>query len=128
MTEILISKETAVLAKEKGFNWKCNIFCDLDTGTNLMYGTSIENYNNDTIFESKNFVSMPTQSFLQKWLRDVHNINIEIWYNNEMKGWEKTLFALDSKDLKIIHIGDIVKFNTYEEALEYGLLEALKLI
>lgn len=129
MKEQLVSKEIAILAKEKGFDWKCMWFYDLDlTNRNLFTYRSVENYNDNIIFESKNFVSAPTQSLVQKWLRDIHNIHIEIWYNNEMKGWEKTLFALDLKDRKIIHIDDIVRFNTYEETLEHGLQKALKLI
>jgi hypothetical protein len=59
----------------------------------------------------------PTQSLLQRWLREVYNINVEVCYWESDKKWQskiKTYFT--------------VSVTTYEEALEVGLQEALKLI
>ena len=61
--------------------------------------------------------------FIQKWLREIHNIHIavlpKILPSNEIKYYcFKGKIKKDFKDL----------YNTYEEALEVGLQEALKLI
>lgn len=60
--------------------------------------------------------------FLQKWLREVHNIIISINFNHDIKQYcnsiEDTYYYEFYYDW----------YNTYEEALEVGLQEALKLI
>jgi hypothetical protein len=68
------------------------------------------------------FLVLPTQSLLQKWLREVHGIIISVNYNHEIKKYctehEGTYcyeFAYDW-------------WQTYEEALERGLQEALLMI
>ena len=75
-----------------------------------------ENFNNLKHSDGRNyFYSAPTQSELQKWLRDKHNI----------------LVLIDRGDKPYItfqHNRSKEDFDTYEEALEKGLQEALKLI
>lgn len=122
MEEELITFETAKLAKEKGFDVPVkSYFYDGDTGTNILREEKhsyYKNYNGVDLC-----YSIPTQSLLQKWLREKHKICMEMeeYYNlNDTKlGW----YAKYRKP----------KFNclrgkTYEEALEKGLQEALKLI
>ena len=86
MTEQLISKETAVLAKEKGF----------DLNNHLKNGNP------------------PTQSLLQKWLREKHNIDISILGTSGFY-----YIGIHKKDfhnlLKYFH----PNFKLYEEALEF---------
>lgn len=69
----------------------------------------------------------PTQSFLQKWLREVHNIIIEINYS-DCEFWQWIIFC---KHLNVHHLGtnetDDINLS-YEECLEIALQEALKLI
>ena len=126
MQEQQISFETAKLAKEKGFNEECY----------LTYGKIFKEY---CIFKSeysetnsevnKYTYSAPTQSLLQKWLREIHNIYINIYVLEDDNGLIYYDFGLKqvvnwlsdkSKKLEV--------FNTYEEALELGLYESLKLI
>ena len=112
MEDTLISFETAKLAKEKGFNWK-----------------------NIEILEVKSksaFLDSTTQSLLQKWLREVHKINIFI---SSKTIENKTIFIPHGRTIpdtiKNNLIVDIIQYctnNTYEEALEIALFEALKLI
>ena len=112
MEEQLISFETAKLAKEKGFNWK-----------------------NIEILEVKSksaFLDSTTQSLLQKWLREVHKINIFI---SSKTIENKTIFIPHGRTIpdtiKNNLIVDIIQYctnNTYEEALEIGLQKTLKLI
>ena len=107
MKEELITFETAKLAKEKGF--------DIEVLNHYNHEYS---YDKAEIFQDdvKNSelesyeYSAPTQALLQKWLREVHEINV-IRVNFEIKS-----------DI------DMCTHKTYEQALEKGLIEALKLI
>jgi hypothetical protein len=107
MEEQLISFETAKLAKDKGFELQQRIITRYPNGE-----------------ESDEF-GVP-QSLLQKWLRVNHDIHIEIVY------WEDNTWSAQL-------VGDIFQdesgddyeafgCDTYENALEIGLQEALKLI
>ena len=59
---------------------------------------------------------------LQKWLREEHNIHLEVIPNEEQ--WHTVMYPLVCID-DAGHYGD---HKTYELALERGLIEALKLI
>jgi len=113
MKEELITFETAKLAKEKGFDVYCyNYWIDDKTQTD-------EHYKSKLVKELKDkCISAPTQSLLQKWLREVHNIDVYCQPTFEIKGkWYNNIAS---------HNPPFV--GTYEEALEIGLQEALKLI
>ena len=86
-------------------------------------------YNSDSDYAEKFVFAAPTQSILQKWLRDEHKVFVQIevdqtyepkfcfglwWYCGDGE-WEG---GTDRSDL----------YYTYEEALEAGLQEALKLV
>jgi len=105
MTEQLVSKETAILAKEKGFT--------IITGNYYLDDEIITGW-------SLNGIPTCTQSLLQKWLRDVHNIDIDI------NSWKEIYKVLICKNKTLERF--IEGFLTYEEALEKSLQEALKLI
>lgn len=192
MEEKLVSYNTAVLAKENGFNYKTTKFYisyderdlgdsetkmseyflwdGLCTGIKIIddiitmtkedkHFPTIEDYrfdwnhfhnkfltkngaysieNNETGLEEINLpyfiggepididlISTPTQSLLQKWLRDTHDIHIEIthWEDNK---WSAILVH----DKYPVEEDEYEAFGeeTYEDALEIGLYEALKLL
>ena len=144
MEEQLISFETAKLAKEKGFNEYSidgyNIDGDLMTidrsqesfffeGASRKYNNSeLEGYNKE-YNNSYEFIIMciaSTQSLLQKWLREKHNIHISIFSENNKFVLLINYYNESGDEVEIwLHKGP---YNTYEEALEIGLQEALKLI
>lgn len=67
----------------------------------------------------------PTQSLLQKWLREIHDIHIGMTFFDAKK-WKE---PLDSYwECRLHYNNAVVSGSTYEEALEKGLQEALKLI
>jgi hypothetical protein len=121
MKERLVTLETAKLAKEKGFNWPCNDYHNKRDGNYISSETIMISYHD---YNSQiNNTSLPTQSSLQKWLREVHTIYINIrYYCHPEEGFEVGLFP---ENMDVVHLYD---FKTYEEALEIGLQEALKLI
>ena len=118
LKEKLISFETAILAKEKGFNISSR-------GEGMGKRIFINGELVDTIFSSKDHIHAPTQSLLQKWLREVHEISIKIddYYTNSRVRFDYNVCELGSQEDNPVGI-----FETYEEALEIGLQEALKLI
>lgn len=72
-------------------------------------------------------IEFPPQSVAQKWLRDTKCLHIEIGY---MYGdyWLYDILTIPTHDLIGLSDRPIVRYNTYEEALEAGIQEALKLI
>lgn len=125
MKEQLITFETAKLAKERGFD---------DVRTNhLPY--MLEGDDEGCIGASiycKVYANCCTQSFLQKWLREVHNIDVFINRDGMFKKESYCIFIHDNiKDISRLRPLDndvFSGYSTYEEALEVGLQEALKLV
>ena len=127
MEEQLISFETAKLAKEKGFDIHCRFHYDEEMLN--VYENEDFPYNswNGSLFA-------PTQSLLQKWLREKHNIYCSAWCN--ASGWAWEIEKTSGTHISIMDIDGNVKgvnldsgmFNSYEEALEDGLLKALKIL
>lgn len=85
-----------------------------------------------------NFYFLPTQSLLQRWLREIHKINVESNYLPNVGKYKSTfkpmtIIPKTFRNFKECYIkcskyyGNIYH-NTYEESLEEALLEALKLI
>jgi hypothetical protein len=130
MKEELITYETAILAKEKGFNWETNRYFYLDQLSEFdEYDATMVNHNSSDQ-TSVDYMSAPTQSLLQKWLRDVHNIHVSpLMYINKKKElkWRFDLTTVSpyysSIDKRSTKIRD-----TYEEALEVALYDALNSI
>ena len=137
LREKLISFETAILAKEKGFKNACDWFVNKDNEyifmPDLLYPNNSEfSHNSEEDPEvvewkelMKTLVLAPTQSLLQKWLREVHEISIKIddYYTNSRVRFDYNVCELGSQEDNPVGI-----FETYEEALEIGLYQALKQI
>ena len=125
MQDELVSFETAKLAKEKGF----------DIYQPYRYDDEKRIYHGrDQTFN----INAPTQSLLQKWLRDEHDIFVSIntvseerWYSAEDVEHipvhkYRVIKNIDNFKYDVIDWSE--PFETYEEALEVALFESLKLI
>jgi hypothetical protein len=148
MKETLITFKVAKLAKEKGFDEYCFMgfnakgeLCDIDISADSILGGKSLKYNNSNLpkYSLENNqrwhinncanITAPTQSLLQKWLREVHKLHIYAfpiqWADNSI-----TLYGCSIRDFN--KKGAYITFEDesicYEEALEKGLQEALKLI
>lgn len=118
--EELVTLETAKLLKEKGFREDCMSF-----------------YTKDGLFNCNSYINtnvlklpVPTQSITQKWLRETKNIHICVYncacgYGYEISKADNGTH-ITSSTYKGTNDGE--EWDTYEEALEAGILEALKLI
>lgn len=125
MEEQLIGLEVAELAKAKGFVEICSGCYDVNG--KLYSGMAHTNHMGKTIF------SAPTQSLLQRWLREKHRVNlciIPIYGGTKVEGKQTGWLCYTPYEdaafngLPSISLADY----TYEEALERGLREVLKLI
>lgn len=123
MIDQLITKETAILAKKKGFDVSSLNQYRLDTNGNFE-----ESYHgmivHDHIVE---IIKRPTQSLLQRWLREVHKIDLVITISEFSRTYGFKLYYINNGITECIN-ERFNKFETYEEALEFGLQKALELL
>ena len=122
MTEELITYETAVLLKSKGFTVPCYEFYLVSTEKLYEDGDIFEKTNHN---EFPDVVSAPKQSVVQKWLREVHKIDVVVlpWKDHAADPGDKHSYRP-----MIYNVKTFGEYSTYEKALEIGILESLKLI
>ena len=120
-----ISFETAKLAKEKGFNEPCKYFYEEISGEAIKWECV-----GDIISTKKNEFLCPTQSLLARWLREKHNICVEVNFTSYGFVWcvcntNNTEDKYGSGESGPNKNGT---WDNYEEAMETCLQEALKFI
>lgn len=114
MHDEIVKYPTAKLAKEKGFNENTRFgFNGLYEPHHLKITEFGYLQRNSELLD--NIYSAPTQSLLQKWLREVHNVNITppLYYTN--RGYACTIIAEKYT----------IFYKTYEDALEDELYKQL---
>jgi hypothetical protein len=125
MKEELISFETAKLANDKGFNWLTKHWYDQIGTLNPTKGVR-------GAMSYERVAYAPNQSLLQQWLRNTHNIHIEIKITNIGRYYNQVFqFNPDEKSNCLFFTSQNVshnKFVKYEQALEEALFYALNLI
>ncbi len=120
MTDELISFATSKLANQAGFDIPCYNTFDVIDGrlySNMnSIGGMVDTYNR------------PTQSLLQRWLREVHQVYVEATsrlYNDVIVHiWDIYWDKIPKDEVT----DDEIPHATYELALEAALQEALKLL
>ena len=148
MEDTRITFETAKLAKKKGFDIKGQNVFDLKNNNKIInfkdlaiqefiddvetagYLDKAFNYLKEDINRTDDnsdkdyYLLAPTQSLLAKWLRKEHSIIVLVLYDGktfyyqiQRKEWDDCITQFD-----------LTLDQTYEEAYEIGLQEALKLI
>lgn len=127
--EQFVSFETAKLLKEAGFDEVCSLSYCSDKGDKSF----LLERNSDL---TPGQCSCPTQSLAARWLREAHGIhvssNIFMDSANDADGntvdeWNFWSYDLFDNSGRIIEESDD-RYDSYEEALEAGLQEAIKLI
>ncbi len=126
MTEELVTLETAKMLKEKGFVWECErtISCDkiIRRWNHPQYISCCTEIDGELV----EFLC-PTLYVAQKWLRETKNLHIEISYMYE-NYWIYDILTIPNHDLVGLSDRPIIHYKSYEEALEAGIRESLKLI
>ena len=127
--ESYVSFDTARMLKEAGFDARCYVqYSDIGVQWD---STSPSNFNADDWA-----YSCPTQALAARWLREAHGIHVVITEEAYTNGinylWQVLIYnplSVDCWDNKSTGMyGDNGEYKTYEEALEAGLQEAIKLI
>ena len=132
MEDTRITFETAKLAKEKRFPQEPNRrkvpYYNYKGEFNGDVTDFLRKYLREEDTSDVESVSAPTQSLLAKWLREEHNLHINI-SSLSMNCFSFMLEKLNDTGTTLCggHLGKI-NYKTYEEAYEIGLQEALKLI
>ena len=143
MEDEIVSFETAMLLKEKGFNEPCSYYYEDNELYKLYYyqgdGTGFVRNNspiNEKISCEEMQCTAPTQSLAQKWLRDNHNMRVSPSLTSRWKGINYIITidkVISDSEIEIAFVVDsnskeIKKCKTYEDALEEGLINCLKSI
>lgn len=148
--EQFIELPTAKLAKQAGFDWECPTFYtetfdytnqegtgkfEFRRNDNLRYTNPNDDRNSfvnhkGTLLEYKfEMYSAPTQSVLQRWLREVKNIQVWSEFHNQIaktkSGWI-VCFGFFSDNF--VEVDYLSGYRTYEAALEAGLQKCLTLL
>jgi len=131
MKNKLVGLTVAKLAKEKNFsNGTSDVFIEF---SDKSVQEDVNNYtvNNslacDMSSEYFTFFERPTQSLLQRWLREIHNIDIFVVASFIGEDKHKySYYIVDTDNLDTDSDGS--ETVTYEEALEIALEEALTLV
>lgn len=127
MTEDFVTYEQAKKLKGLGFDWET---CAFYLGTAL--NTKVPSWE---IINTTNLpiIYAPTLSQVQKWLRNIHGISVEIISTVAGKCWMYQLYHTTKDDfgLPIVIDRKNVKgtgYETYETALSSGIDKALELL
>ena len=130
ITEDYVSFETAKLLKEKGFDWDCKQVYDLVRPQSCADGKMYDNFSDKNPNANGELVSAPTLQMAMKWLRKVHNFNV----NNELNihGYFCSLsYIVRDSSGHIIDIEDseaweTAYYDSYEEACEAAIRYTLE--
>jgi hypothetical protein len=122
--EEICTYEVCKLAKEKGFNVECEAFYYND---GFLQYSKFENWNGCYL----NRFSAPTQSLLQRWLREEKGVTICVDIFDD--GWFFDISTFYKRDTGIYEVDIPYKssnvspvYDTYELALENALKYALE--
>lgn len=132
--ETYVSLETAKLLKQADFDWKIYTGYIAYEGGHA-FTTNFQtpyNFNGDTkdLFsnygEYKEVLSKPTLAVAQRWFREEKNIAIDI-KSNKQGYYDFMVHRINMVDyiFPSVLCVSACKFNTYEEALENGIQNAL---
>lgn len=114
--EEICTYEVCKLAKEKGFNIPTH-YAYNENCQKAMYMELCLNRNT----KDSRSISAPTQSLLQRWMREEKGLHITTPFDNNEFWWQiKNLANGDSE------YGEALGFDTYELALEDALKYALE--
>ena len=132
--ECYVSLEVAKLLKEAGFNWEVNHYYLTQNGKTEVksdFRHPAQNYNEPmATMDSKSFefevCSRPSLDVAQRWFREEKNIAIDI--NSNKQGFYVFIarrINMEDYTLPSVLCISACNFNTYEEALENGLVVLL---
>ena len=121
--EDYVSSEKAKLLKEKGFKGYSIITIYDEDAANAYVKELLEKhlpYSSDDPKLKEFYYTQPTIQMAMKWLRKVHNINIDIVPIWNQKRFEYQVFIITPENAKHCYVDDKLYLG-YEEAAEAGI-------
>lgn len=131
MKEQLVKLTTAMLAFERMFEEPCRYASedgiDMEDGLDMTGDIYITIDDIRDAWDNDYQVYLfPTQSLLQKWLRENHNIGIEVKHLTSTS-YDFNLYRITDKGCSYMSL-EYSTYISYEEALEQALFIVLKII
>ena len=131
--ENYVSFETAKLLKEAGFDVPCRgVYVTDRTGYYEFREYDNKQTKDDLCWNTEDGFQYeylaPTQALAARWLREVHHYAVCVWYSAEHEKWFYAHGNLDNMMFDEEYSISEFIYDSYEQALEAGLQEAIKLI
>lgn len=123
-----IDFETAKLAKEVGYNNPSCFYYNPNTKVEFTHEPITET----NLSYCHGEISSVYQAELQEWLRNVHNIHVNVdWFCTDPHSWDCQVSNIGDEaaiysETYIVNWSEELTCQSYEEALEEGMREALK--
>ena len=146
MEKEFIPYDEALALKELGFDEPCLGLYHPDGKFNIkeQNGLNCDSDKNsylDSLGNSAGFCTAPLYQQVFRWLRETHNIDVDVVRDSEVHYQDETRWIVKVSDWNDIRVKDFpiaqlkfpntshhTDFKSYDEALEKGLVEALKFI
>lgn len=123
IAEDYVSYEVAKLLKEKGFDEYCDSIYILENGDYRHSKINVPCRNSNNY--KPTIIVRPTHQMVMKWLREVHNMYINICASGGSLGWWYHIWAIPTHENKLSHRllrrGEDYPYLSYEEAIEAAL-------
>ena len=124
ITEDYVSAEVARLLKEKGFNQPLLTFY-VCVDNNYSNEVGVMAFTDDTIENNSDlYVLAPTLQMAMKWLRETHNLFVDIYYDYDFKeGYKFSIHKLTKGTTLETHNEN---YSTYEQACDKAIKYCLE--
>lgn len=126
--ESYVSRDTARMLKEAGFDVPCNIYYELEDGE-AVRKDCIRPYDHNGFGDT--ICSRPTLALAAMWLRDKHRLHVSVSIVGLFDGLRDITywaFSIMNVNTALFEYIDGNRYDSYEEALEEGLQKAIELI
>ena len=120
IAEQYVDFNTAKMLKKAGFDVPCT--SQYTEGKCIWNVGYPDNFNQDEFGYSR-----PTQALAARWLREVYGIMIVSFFDDYMSKWYYVIDGVKKQSV-IKCVQSASDYDNYEEAIEEGLQEALRLI
>ena len=144
--EQYVSYEVAKLLHEKGFQINPNVdYWKIGSDGHMYFMSSIgaytDNPNNQyAYYRPKDSYPAPTQQMAMRWLREVHNLHIQLFIGNdssndadgnEVETWYFWSFSINGVPTGVVIYDDLAQFDcveyqSYEDAAEAAIKYCLE--
>ena len=116
MSDLLVTFQTAKLAKEKGFKEEVRNYFKIGAMSKNLIEEDCISTDINLNFSDRSLWARPTQTFLQKWLREQHKLHVYAVRDEDYWTYAVCEFAHGNKEAN-----GRARYESFEEALEEGL-------